>query len=362
MKKGLLLSQFVLAFGLAAGAAQAAPPLKLVQTIQIPQVKCQNPSLSQKQLAAAVNTFFMPEMTCHFDRFGLDRTNNRLFIPAENNKTVEVYSIPSGKWLHSIHGFAMPHNVFYRPDTNRIYVTDGSRTRGALHIFDGTSYRPIKTIKLLPGTDSLVYNPATHDLYVTNGGKFASLNYVRVSIFNTDTNTLVGNIRIPGARLEHMILEASQARIFINMTDNREIGVIDTRTNRLVATWPLTQGELNVALDLDQADHRLFVVCRSGMMDVFDTQTGKVVAAMPISKGVDDVVYDAKHKRVYVTCAVGVIDVFQQHDPDHYTLTDRIATGLMAKNGILINSLDRFYVGMPRHGSVVSKLLVYKVQ
>ncbi|HVB98330.1 MAG TPA: YncE family protein [Candidatus Dormibacteraeota bacterium] len=362
MKKVRLFFQFILMAGLAVCAAQGAPPLKLVRTIQIPQVACQNPNLDKKQLAEAVNTFFMPLMTCHFDRFGLDPKNSRLFIPAENNKTVEVYSIPSGKWLHSFHGFAMPHNVFYRPDTNRIYITDGSTTVGALHIFDGTTYRPIKTIRLLPGTDSLAYDPATHDLYVTNGGKFAHLNYVRVSIINTDTDDLAGNIRIPATRLEHMVMDPSGARIFINITDKREIGVIDTSKNALVATWPLAKGDLNVALDLDKAGHRLFVVCRSGIMDVFDTQTGKVVATAPISKGVDDVVYDARHKRVYVTCAVGVIDVFQQQDPDHYTAIARIPTGPMGKNGILVSSLNRFYVGVPRYANVESKLLVYKVQ
>ena len=51
--------------------AQAAPPLKLVRTIPMPQVKSRNPELNQRKLAESVDTEFMPNLTCHFDRIGL---------------------------------------------------------------------------------------------------------------------------------------------------------------------------------------------------------------------------------------------------------------------------------------------------
>lgn len=47
----------------------AAPPLKLAGTIQMPQVKCYQPNLSQKQLAQAVDTERIPGISCHFDHF-----------------------------------------------------------------------------------------------------------------------------------------------------------------------------------------------------------------------------------------------------------------------------------------------------
>lgn len=344
----------------------SAAPLKLVQTIQVPQVTCQNPDLSRHQLAHAVNTFFMPSMTCHFDRFGLDLKGGRLFAVAfgvaQKSGTVQVYAIPSGKLLHSITGFVMPHNVICRSDVNRIYVTDGSASRGRLQIFDGTTYRLIKTVKLLPDADSMAYDPATHDLYVTNGGKFAKLDYTLLSIVNTDSDEHIGDIKINAIRLEHMVIDRSSRRIFINITDRREIGIIDTRRRALAAAWPVTGGHLNVALDLDEADHRLFVACRSGKLDVFDTKTGKVIVTLPIATGADDVTYDPGRRRIYVSCAEGFVDVYHQRDADHYTLIDKVPTGPMGKNCILVSPLNRLYVAVPKHDDAESEILAYRVQ
>ena len=343
-------------------AAQAQPPLKLVQTIPVPQVTCENPDLHGQELVEAVNTFFMPRMTCHYDRFGLDLKGGRLFVVAENNKTVEVYAIPSGKLLHTIGGFGMPHNVICRSDVNRIYITDGSTTEGSLRIFDGTTYQLIKTVRLLLDADSMGYDPATHYLYITSGGRFGNLDYTMLSIINADTDEHIGDIKTNFSRLEHMVMESPGPRIFLNITDRREIAVIDRNKRAIVATWPVTEGQFNVASDLDEANHRLFVACRSGMLDVFDTETGKVVTALPLAKGVDDVVYDPERKRVYVACAEGILDVYQQRDPDHYVLIDKVPTGIMGKNCLLVSSLNRLYVGVPKYGNVEANILVYSVQ
>jgi len=367
MRKRFLLSQFLLvaclhAYSAQSFSAQALPPLKLVQTIPMPQVKCRNPELNQQQLVQSVDTEFMPNMTCHFDRLGLDLKGGRLFIVAENDGTVEVYAIPSGKFLRSIGGFAMSHNVIYRPDVNRIYATDGSHTEGALRIFDGTTYQLIKTLKLLPDADSMDYDPATHDVYITNGGDFANLDYTLLSIVNTDTDEHIADIKFNTGRLEHMVTEKSGPRLFITVPNKREVDVIDRNKRAVVATWPVSEGQFCVAADLDEAHRRFFVTCRSGTLNVLDSDTGKTVVALPIAKGTDDVVYDPARKRIYVTSAEGFIEVFHQPDPDHYELIGKVPTGPMGKNLMLVNSLKRLYVAVPPTGTVEAKILVYSIQ
>lgn len=343
-------------------SAQAAAPLKLVQTIPMPQVKCRNPELSQEQLLKSVDTEFMPTMTCHFDRIGRDTKGGRLFIVDENEGMVEVYSIPSGKFLRSIGGFAMSHNVIFRSDVNRIYATDGSHSEGALRIFDGTTYRLIKTLKLLPDADSMDYDPATHNLYITNGGDFANLDYTLLSIVNTDTDQHVGDIKFNSGRLEHMVMEKTGRRLFITVPNKQEVDVIDRNSRAIVATWPVPEGRFCVAADLDEADKRFFITCRSGTLNVLDAETGKGIVALPIAKGTDDVLYDPGRKRIYVTSAEGVIEVFHQRDADHYDLIGKLSTGPMGKNLMLINSLNRLYVAVPPIGKDEAKILVYAVQ
>ena len=351
--------------GAAAAQAQKGPadaPLKLVQTIPMPQIKCSNPDQSQAQLTQSVNTEFMPVMTCHFDRIGVDSKNGRIFIVAENDGTVEVYGVPSGKLLHSLSGFAMSHNVVYRPDNNRIYATDGSHTEGALRIYDGSSYELIKSVKMLPDADSMDYDPTTHYLYFTNGGDFANLGYTLLTVFNTDTDERVADIRFDTGRLEHMVMETSGNKLFLTVPNKREVDVIDRNKRAVVATWPVSGGQFCVATDLDEAHQRLFVTCRSGTMNVLDTETGKLVTTVPIAKGTDDVLYDPKSKRIYVTSAEGFIEVLRQSDPDHYESIAKIPTGPMGKNLALIKSQERLYVAVPPYGNVQAKILVYSVQ
>jgi DNA-binding beta-propeller fold protein YncE len=367
MNKRAVFSQFMFVASLlpcaaAVCSAQAPPPLKLVQTIPMPQIKCHNPDQSKEQLTQSVDTEFMPVMTCHFDRFGLDLKNGRLFVVAENDGTIEIYSMASGKLLHSIGGFAMSHNVVYRPDVNKIYATDGSRSVGALRIYDGTTYELIKSVKMLPDADSMDYDPSTHYLYFTNGGDFASLDYTLLTVFNTDTDERIKDIKFNTGRLEHMVMEKSGARLFITSPNKQEVDVIDRKNNAIVATWPVSGGKFCVATDLDEAHQRLFVTCRSGSMDVLDTETGKLVVTVPIAKGTDDVLYDRESGRIYVTSAEGFIEVLHQTDPNHYEPITKISTGPMGKNLALVKSQNRLYVAVPPYGNVQAKILVYSVQ
>jgi hypothetical protein len=52
----------------------------------------------------------MPGFTGDFDHFGLDLKGNRLFLAAEEHKTVEVFDLRTGARIHSIEGFGHPHD------------------------------------------------------------------------------------------------------------------------------------------------------------------------------------------------------------------------------------------------------------
>ena len=75
---------------------------------------------------------------------------------------------------------------------------------------------------------------------------------------------------------------------------------------------------------------------------------------------VDDMAYDGDHKRIYFA-GNEFIDVFQQHDPDHYDLIGHIPTSFRAKTAILIPELNRYYLAVPHHASRTAELRVYKV-
>jgi DNA-binding beta-propeller fold protein YncE len=353
----LYVLQFIL---IAALRADDKPPLKLAGKIVLSDIRTGEPEVSHDQLAKNLTTTRMPGVQNHFDHLTPDLKNHRLFVVPEDNKSVEVYDINTGKFVHSIGGIGVGHSVVYRADTNRIFVTDGSD--GDVKMFDGTSYALLGKVKLLTDSDATAYDPNTHYLYVANGGLDAGLNYGVLSIVDTTAFKHVGDIKIDSNRLEAMTVEKGGPRLFLNMTEKNSIGVIDRSKQAVAAVWPVTGCKVNAAVSLDEAHHRLFVACRDGNLFVMNSDDGKVLQSMPIGTGVDDMVYDPASQRIYVAAGEGIVNVFKQKDADHYESIGKIPSGPLGKTGLLVPELKKYFVAIPPHGATPAEVLVYAVQ
>ena len=296
-----------------------------------------------------------------FDHLGIDLQGNRLFAAAESAHQVLVFNLRSGKYLRSIDGIGIPHAIFVRPDLDRIYITDGGA--GELRIYDGKTYRLLKSVPLKVDADSIGYDPATHLLYIDDGGGDAHETFSMLSIVDTTTGTKVADIKIDGDTLEAMALEKSSDRMFVNDAAKNQVSVVDRRSRKLVASWPVTMGKRNVAMALDEVHHRLFVACRSGRIVVFDTQSGKELQSLQIGNGVDDLAFDPASKRIYATCgADGATWVYEEQDADHYKLLGQVPSGPGGKNGLLAETLKRFYVIVPPKAPNSGRIDVFQIQ
>jgi DNA-binding beta-propeller fold protein YncE len=344
----------------AAVLAEDAPPLKLVQKIELSDIRTGEPEVSADQLAKNLTTTRMPGVQNHFDHLTPDLKGSRIFVVPEDNKSVEVYDIRSGKFFHSIKGIGVGHSVVYRADIDKIFITDGSE--GALHIYNGTTYAHLKTVKLLADADATAYDPVTHYLYIANGGLDANLNYGLLSVVDTNTGERVGDIKIDSNRLEALVVEKSGPRLFLNATEKNAIAVIDRKKQAVVATWPATGCHVNAGVAIDESHHRLFVACRDGNLVVMDSDNGKVLQTLPISTGVDDLVYDPPSQRIYVACGEGFVNVYKQIDADHYQSIGKIPTGPLGKTGLLVPELKKYFVAVPPHGAAAAEVLVFAVQ
>jgi DNA-binding beta-propeller fold protein YncE len=303
----------------------------------------------------------MPGIEGDFDHFSVDVRGNRLFLAAEEHHTVEVFDLHSGKVLHSITGFDTPHSIVYLPESNKLFVIDGGKG-GSCEILDGTTYAVQKSIKLSEDADALVYDAAAHLLYVGNGGKDAGKDYSFVTVIDTNKGERVGELKLPSANLEAMALQKKGSLLYVNMRDKNQIGVVDRKTNALVATWQLTKVAHNTPMVLDEPNHRLFIAGRKpGIFGVVDTDSGKEIASLPASDGVDDMAFDPATKMIYLACAEGFVDVYRQVDADHYEAAGKVATGNRAKIGILVPDLQRYYVVSSNKGAVPAQLFIFEV-
>jgi DNA-binding beta-propeller fold protein YncE len=335
MKKRLFMLLAALAVLGVRAQCQETAPLKLVQTFKLPA-----------------------DVKGNFDHFAIDLKGNRLFTTPEDYKAVVVFDLKTGKIIHTLTGIERPHAVLYREDVNRLYVTDG--TAGDLKIYDSATYKPLSSVKLLEDADSIGYDPVTKYLYIDNGGGDVHQTYSMLSVVDTTADKKIADIKIDGDTLEAMTLETSNSKLYVNNRAKSQVDVIDRETRKLIASWPVTKGKINVAMAMDRANHRLFVACRGGQIVVIDTETGKEIAALPITKGVDDMMYDPESKRVYAACD-GEVNVYQQVDADNYKLLGKVPSGPLGRTALLVPELGRYFVAVPQHGTTNAEVLVFEV-
>jgi DNA-binding beta-propeller fold protein YncE len=181
-----------------------------------------------------------------------------------------------------------------------------------------------------------------------------------LSVIDTTAGEKLADLKIDGETLEAMALEKSTSRMYVNNRSKNQVSVVDREKRELVASWPVTLCKNNVAMALDETNHRLFIACRTGRIAVLDTQTGKEVTSFPITKGVDDITYDAANKRVYAACD-GAVDIYQQSGPDSYKLVGNVSTGPMGRTARLVPELKRYFVAVPQHGTTSAEVLVFEV-
>jgi DNA-binding beta-propeller fold protein YncE len=311
-----------------------AEPLRLVQTISLPNAVKGN-----------------------FDHFAIDLKRNRLFATPEDFKAVLVFNADSGKLIHQIAGVVRAHAILYRPDLDRLYVTDGGD--GSVKVFDGETYRQTARIPLLKDADSIGYDISRKILYVDNGGGDAGQSYSMLSAIDTTAINKLADLRIDGDTLEAMALDNYRPHIYLNDKATNQVIVVDRFKNSILEKWPLTLAKQNVAMALDEQRQRLFIGCRSGQIVVLDSNTGKELQALPIHKGVDDLTYDPVSRRLYASTD-GFMDIFQQSDLNHYPSLGSVPTGASGRTSRLVPELNRLYVAVPQAPPASARIIVFE--
>jgi DNA-binding beta-propeller fold protein YncE len=319
----------------------------------------QNSALSPKEAPLVLTGAIpLPNVKGRIDHFALDSTHNRLLISALGNDTEEIVGIGPQTVLHTIPVVATPQGVAYSPESNKIFV--GS-DEGKLYVYDGTSFGLITSIDFGEDVDNLRYNATEKRLYVGYGdGKDGAIGVVDVV-----TNKRLEEEFKLGAHPEAFQLSRSGPNLYVNLPDLNQIVVVN-RSTHSITRWPVAF-ESNFPMALDESNNRLFVATRApSQLAVYDTTSGRLVAALPAVQDSDDLYYDSARSRIYVSGGEGFVSVFQQEDPDHYSLLAKIQSGVGARTagyyGKGRKGFDRFYVAVPARANHEAEVLVYTVQ
>ena len=303
----------------------------------------------------------LPGFTGDFDHFAIDEKGGRLFLAGEDHKTVEIFDVKTNRSLKSIIGFGAPHAIFYLPESDRILVTDGDK--GVLKILSGKDYSEIAHVDGLAGVDSARLDAFTQTLYVVAGGKDVPLDHSFIVAIDLNKLAKIAELRIESNHVEGIALENSSSRLFANITDKHAVAVIDRKSMKEIARWPIGSQADNSPIAYDEPHRRLLIVCRKpGTLLVMDSDTGKVVSQSPGPERSDDIAFDPASGRIYVPGGDGRIFVFKQDSADRYELLAKVTSELGAKTCLLVPSLGRFYAAVsPGETKALGKVLIYRV-
>ena len=365
MKKFLVILVTFLAAFVSRASAQNVPSQQL-------------PMMHMAGLLGLVETIPLPG-DGYMDHLTVDVQGQRLFISGEAAKSLITVDLAAGKVIHETTGLsAMPKKAFYLPESNEIWVT---LTDSSVVVISGTTYEVIKTVKLSGygdpnrGADNAAYDPSTHLIYAGvevfenfgGSGEHGSTD-ASIDLVDTTTAKLVSSIKLPGGDPAGITIDPAGKRLYVTMGDivegNSHVAVVDLEKRAVVAQWPIIGGPVPHTAGLDVAHHRLFVGSRTvahtgnvggghqhepGKLVVMDTETGKVVQVLDSVGGADDLQYDAATGRIYFAGTTGTVAVFKEVDPDHFQLLGKVPTGAIAKTGLWVPELKRFYSTVPRH-------------
>jgi DNA-binding beta-propeller fold protein YncE len=284
------------------------------------------------------------------DHLAVDLAHRRVLVAELGNNSVGVVGVAEGKVLHRIFGLNEPQGIGYVPSTDTIYVANA--VDGTVHRYQGADFALLGTLKLGDDADNVRVDSRTNHVIVGYGGG-------ALALIDGASGTKAGELRL-AAHPESFQLERNGSRIFANVPDAQEIAVVDRSTKKQIAKWAVPDVRANFPMALDDAGQRLLVVYRKpALMAVFDTQNGNVVARIPTCGDADDLFYDAKRQRIYVSCGEGALAVVQRQG-DTYRELGRIPIMTGARTSLWVPELDRLFLAVPASGNERAALWVYR--
>ena len=139
-------------------------------------------------------------------------------------------------------------------------------------------------------------------------------------------------------------LDRMSGLIFINVPKAREIAVVDRVAGKQIASWP-TSSESNFPMAVDEENQRVLVVFRRpATLEVLSKTDGRRIARVETCGDADDLFFEPKRQRIYVSCGEGFLDVFDAQAG--YRRLAHIPTISGARTSLLVPELDRLFLAV----------------
>ena len=266
-----------------------------------------------------------------WDYLAFDEPSHRIY--ATHGSVIDVLDARSGAILGHV-PVSGANGVAVIPALGKGYA--GSRATKSVVVFDLATFKILKTLAADNDTDAVVYDPASSRVFVMNGDPH------NITVIDALTDTVVDTVQLDG-QPEYAAVDGT-GRLFVNITDKKEIQRIDTRTAKIEATWPIGECEGPHGLSMDPHTRRLFASCVNSELVVVNAQSGAVVSVLPIGEGSDATAFDGVRKRVFSSNRAGTLSVIREDGANQFTSLGEVPTHLLARTMALDPKTGRIYL------------------
>jgi hypothetical protein len=306
----------------------------------------QTPSPSSLQLETKIP---LGDVKGRIDHMAIDLPRRRLFVAELGNDTVGVVDLNEQKVQHVITGLKEPQGIGYVPSSDTLFVTNAGD--GSVLLFRGAEYAAAGRIDLGDDADNIRVDSASNRVFVGYGSG-------ALAVIDPATNGKIADIPLQ-AHPESFQLARSDRRIFVNVPKAREIAVVDRFAGKQTVSWPIDNSS-NFPMALDESSGRVFVAFRNPpQFSVFSVRDGSAIASVGACGDTDDLFFDAKRQRVYLSCGDGYVDVFEAQG-DAYRRLAHIPTISGARTALFVPELDRLFAAARANPGEPAALWVFR--
>src|SRR5450432_4084476 len=238
---------------------------------------------------------------------------------------VMVIDGATGKVLGDIPDTPRTHGIALAAKSGHGFITNGGDS--TVTMFDLTSLAVIRKIKVeTGGMDGIMYDDADNKIVLTNHSKPIGT----VVTLDPKSGDMLGQAELEDDGPEGAASNG-RGQLYINNEGKNTIQVVDVKSMKATASWPLAPCEGPTGIAYDKASDRIFAGCGKTSVVVNGTN-GKIVATIVNGDGVDALGWDPSQKLIYIPAGRdSIVTVVHQDSPDKYTVVATVPTMRGAK-------------------------------
>ena len=255
-----------------------------------------------------------------WDYLTVDNNTNRLFISHGN--LVDVLDLKTEKVIGQIRNTPGVHGIACVHEFNKGYITAGKLD--SVIVFDLTTLSVLKKIKTGQNPDAIFYDPFSKRIFTCNGKSNS------ISAIDPKTDIILGTTALSGK--PEAAVTNGKGKIFCNIEDKSTIVMLDAKSLKVDAEWPLKPGKGPTGLAMDYSINHLFAACsKSKQIIIMSAVNGNVLDTIPMGEGCDGIVFIPQDQTIISSNGDGTLTVVHQQDPKTYKVIQTVKTSKNAR-------------------------------